>query len=672
MAPMAKENEVLTAPAEVARRSAPAAEAGGKTQAVALELPVSVHGARTVEGSDKREPFSEATKTVLVFGHGAVIRLQAPVAPGQLLFLTNENTKKEVVCQVVKSKNYRNVSGYVELEFTEPVVGFWGMRFPSDRIGSAAPVAGPGSTPQPPLASRAPQVPLVRPTAKPDAAANFNALKALASSPAVSELPSEQTPAGRPLSNAVSSAPAASESAKPMPAETASPLTTQTAPSASGATSDALKLQAARLQEQLSSMMFTEKPGARVKPEAVVAGKEVQNKPATALEFAKVDAPSAALTQTTAAADEQLQRVATTLAQPVSNPAKSLLEAEEVKIPSWLEPLARNAAAVSAAEPPTAKEEQPFKELPIFSSGVVAESLAETAPPAAEADTKPFNPSFLESEEALTVAAPRGSNQGILFGSIAAGVLVAAAGLAWYLRNQGGSPQVTTAAAMTSPAPVASTRPQGPNTAAISPAPAGSVAPSTPNPAPVANESAAGAPVAVNNAVAKTSQTPAQAPVQIQVQPMPKKPVLGHVHLASPKVSGASRKSMSADEPGIVLNGSDAPAGGSLGSLASTKQPEAPAEPRPVGGDVTPAKLISSVGPVYPQMAKNQRVSGDVKVDALIDASGRVTTMRVVSGPALLHQAAMDALRQWRYQPATLDGKPVSMHLAVTLQFRLQ
>jgi periplasmic protein TonB len=38
----------------------------------------------------------------------------------------------------------------------------------------------------------------------------------------------------------------------------------------------------------------------------------------------------------------------------------------------------------------------------------------------------------------------------------------------------------------------------------------------------------------------------------------------------------------------------------------------------------------------------------------------------------LLQQAAMDALKQWKYQPATLDGKPVSMHLAVTLQFRLQ
>jgi protein TonB len=71
-------------------------------------------------------------------------------------------------------------------------------------------------------------------------------------------------------------------------------------------------------------------------------------------------------------------------------------------------------------------------------------------------------------------------------------------------------------------------------------------------------------------------------------------------------------------------------------------------------------------------MAKSQHVSGNVLVDALIDANGRVTTMKVVSGPALLHQAAMDALKQWKYQPATLDGKPTAMHLTVTIQFRLQ
>jgi protein TonB len=71
-------------------------------------------------------------------------------------------------------------------------------------------------------------------------------------------------------------------------------------------------------------------------------------------------------------------------------------------------------------------------------------------------------------------------------------------------------------------------------------------------------------------------------------------------------------------------------------------------------------------------MAKSQHVSGDVKIDALIDADGRVTTMKIISGPALLQQSAMDALRQWKYRPATLNGAPVSMHLTVTLQFRLQ
>src|SRR5882724_5131886 len=138
MAPIAKENDLLTAtPGAAARPSAPVpADNAVKQQPVALEVPVSVNGARSVEGSATREPFSEATQTVLIFGSGAVIRLASSVAPGQLLFLTNEKTKKEVVCQVVKSKNYRNISGYVELEFTESVVGFWGMRFPSDRIGA--------------------------------------------------------------------------------------------------------------------------------------------------------------------------------------------------------------------------------------------------------------------------------------------------------------------------------------------------------------------------------------------------------------------------------------------------------------------------------------------------------------------------------------------------------
>src|ERR1700680_384435 len=122
MSPVTKDNEILTSIPE---------NATARPQPVALEVAVTVNGARTVAGSDKREPFSESTKTVLIFGQGAVVRLSSSVAPGQLLFLTNEKTKKEVVCQVVSSKSYSGMSGYVELEFTEPVSGFWGMRFPA-------------------------------------------------------------------------------------------------------------------------------------------------------------------------------------------------------------------------------------------------------------------------------------------------------------------------------------------------------------------------------------------------------------------------------------------------------------------------------------------------------------------------------------------------------------
>src|SRR5438046_9710521 len=58
-----------------------------RPQPVALEVPVAVNGARTVEGGDKREPFSEATKTVMIHGNGAVIKQHSALAPGQLRWL---------------------------------------------------------------------------------------------------------------------------------------------------------------------------------------------------------------------------------------------------------------------------------------------------------------------------------------------------------------------------------------------------------------------------------------------------------------------------------------------------------------------------------------------------------------------------------------------------------
>jgi hypothetical protein len=97
---------------------------------VALETAVIATGARPGNVAAKRELFTEETQTVLVFERGAVIRLSAAVADGQLLFLTNKKTGKEVVTQVIRKRSFRPTSCYVDLEFTEPSPGFWGIEFP--------------------------------------------------------------------------------------------------------------------------------------------------------------------------------------------------------------------------------------------------------------------------------------------------------------------------------------------------------------------------------------------------------------------------------------------------------------------------------------------------------------------------------------------------------------
>jgi protein TonB len=160
------------------------------------------------------------------------------------------------------------------------------------------------------------------------------------------------------------------------------------------------------------------------------------------------------------------------------------------------------------------------------------------------------------------------------------------------------------------------------------------------------------------------------------VEPEIKKASLGAVRLAKPKVGRSASVQANGEMEPALESSSGAPSGGenSLAAnfAANSTQPAAPVAPTQIGGDVKPARIMSSVPPVYPTLAKTQHVAGDVRIDALIDATGRVTTMKVVSGPSLLHQAAMDALRQWKYQAAMLDGKPVPMHLTVMIQFRLQ
>jgi len=115
-----------------------------------------------------------------------------------------------------------------------------------------------------------------------------------------------------------------------------------------------------------------------------------------------------------------------------------------------------------------------------------------------------------------------------------------------------------------------------------------------------------------------------------------------------------------------------APVDSSNGSVLNYRAiPPPPAEFQRTGGEVQQARLIKSIPPVYPTIARSNRVTGDVLVDALIDTAGHVTTVKVVSGPVMLRQAAVQALQQWKYEPARLDGQPVAMHLSLVVKFRL-
>jgi protein TonB len=127
--------------------------------------------------------------------------------------------------------------------------------------------------------------------------------------------------------------------------------------------------------------------------------------------------------------------------------------------------------------------------------------------------------------------------------------------------------------------------------------------------------------------------------------------------------------------PGGVLGGT---LGGVIGGIvSSTTRPLLPPPPVPqkpirVGGRIRPPRLIQRVEPDYPTIARQARIQGEVRIDAVIDSSGRVTEMKVLSGHPLLVQAALNAVQRWVYEPTYLNEQPIAVLLEVTVFFRLQ
>jgi protein TonB len=87
---------------------------------------------------------------------------------------------------------------------------------------------------------------------------------------------------------------------------------------------------------------------------------------------------------------------------------------------------------------------------------------------------------------------------------------------------------------------------------------------------------------------------------------------------------------------------------------------------------VEQAQLILRIEPRYPQLAIQVKKEGTVILHAIISREGSITALDVLSGPPLLVQAALEAVRQWRYRPTLLNGEPVEVETTITVIFRLQ
>jgi protein TonB len=108
-----------------------------------------------------------------------------------------------------------------------------------------------------------------------------------------------------------------------------------------------------------------------------------------------------------------------------------------------------------------------------------------------------------------------------------------------------------------------------------------------------------------------------------------------------------------------------------LGATVAEVAPPPSAPIRP-GGDIREPQKLVNVQPLYPEAARAARVEGIVIIEAVIAPDGTVRDARVLRSRPLLDEAALHAVRQWRYTPTLLNGVPVPVIVTVTVNFRLQ
>jgi TonB family protein len=274
-----------------------------------------------------------------------------------------------------------------------------------------------------------------------------------------------------------------------------------------------------------------------------------------------------------------------------------------------------------------------------------------------EALSKLYSPKEIEVEEE-----PKTTNKKwIIIGGVCAGAILISLILMMTVFHHGTTPAAK---------PSAQTAPAATDTQVETPAPdASSGQPTTP--------SASAAPTAKQQAANSQNSQPTVADNSVK---SPKTPTKSQAKMMGDQLNAPTQiqkqAAESAPPPSFDAAGSDGlgDSGANASVLNGHAQPVVkfvPPKPIAVSSGVATGLLIRSTPPVYPSIAKAARVGGTVQLHATISKSGTITDLRVVSGPAMLQQAALDAVRSWRYRPYLLNNEPIEVETSVNVVFSL-
>ena len=623
MAPLTKDVvEVTNSAAEsaVSQAAAQPKSAAGhmRSDALSLEVAVRIHGSKVKEvvlgTTPHTEPFEEQTSTMIIFPQGGVLRMNTSVTLGQMLVLTNLKSRQDAICRVLKVRPNANLAAYIEVEFTQRQPGFWGVQFPSDA----------------------------------DAATN----KSAPAAPAVSAGPESNEKTKLPSN--ISAAPA------PPSAATSKPLDSGSSPK---------EIKPAYVQPPPPVERFIPTP--RPEPSFISIGSQEEVQPAassTSQIGRKHESFVPAPPKSPAPIDFS--------SAPPATLSMSEMHGDDDAAPSIA---ALDSEASAAEEQALAAASTSENSRSAFGSFAGGNTLA--AERSSSADD--FGARL---DSGLGASAAQGAQPRVnwLLIAAAAAVLLTVLGGGLYIRSRS---QNSRAANTNPPAtvqqPAQTVQPPASSNSVQLPAANLTVQPPIVPPSPAVQLNAANSAASVGNANPATAKKPAvSAPPQPAASSKTVTPTVtpgmmsqslnSHPMPAQRAVAGGADAAPVVDVPAESDGNSAALSGISssprVPALAPpTIQPEGPVK---IGGDVKAPRLISSSLPIYPLGARQANVEGDVVVNTTIDKSGSVVGMKVVSGPPLLRQAALDALRRWKYEPSRLNGQPVAVEMQVTIKFR--